>query len=179
MSEVASSVFSSAKAKATEIMEDVKGDIEQQVKAVVKDPKLALAALKNPNAALKSVKEGVALNVNRVVQKHVPASRSSAVSKMINQVLAPSAPVAAPADVAAKPVSVEDVAVEDATTDAPPPDAPPADETLPNQVADAPLTGNSVNIQIDEAHLEMVQQMLSLMNKPHTVVPATTDQPSL
>ena len=179
ISEVASSLFSSAKAKATEIMEDVKGDIEQQVKAVVKDPKSALAALKDPNAALKSVKEAVALNVNRVVTKHVPASQQSAVLKMVKQV-APNAP-AAPV---AKPVAVEDVAVEDVSTDAPPPDAPPpdapsADAALPNQVPDAPLSGNSVNIQIDEADLERVQQMLSLMNKPHTVVPTTTDQPSL
>jgi hypothetical protein len=172
VSEVASSMFSSAKAKASEIMEDVKGDIEQQVKAVVKDPKSALIALKNPNAALKSVKESVALNVNRVVTKHVPASRSSAVTKMINQVLAPNAPAAA----AAKPVAVEDVAVEDVSTDAPSADAPPAKDALPNQVPDAPLSGNSVNIQIDEAHLEMVQQMLTLMNKPHAVVPTTQNE---
>jgi hypothetical protein len=184
VSEVASNLFRTAKTKATEIMEDVKGDIEQQVKAVVKDPKLALAALKDPNAALKSVKEGVALQVNRVVTKHVPASQQSAVLKMVKQV-APSAP----ADVAAKPVSVEDVAVEDTTTDAPPPDAPPADappadappadEALPNHVPELPATGNSVNVQIDPAHLEMFQQMISLMNKPQTVVSTTTDQPSL
>lgn len=171
VSEVASSLFSSAKAKATEIMEDVKGDIEQQVKAVIKDPKLALAAMKDPNAALKSIKEGVALNVNRVVTKHVPASQQSAVLKMVKQV-APSAPVA-PA-VVTKPVSVDDVAVEDVTTD-----APPADAALPNQVPEVAATGNSVNIQIDESQLEMVQQMLTLMNKPRAVVSTTSDQPSL
>ena len=181
VSEVASSLFSSAKAKATEIMEDVKGDIEQQVKAVVKDPKSALIALKDPNAALKSVKEAVALNVNRVVTKHVPASRSSAVTKMINKVLPPANATAVPV---AKPVAVEDVAVEDVSTDAPPADAPPADappseDALPNQVPDAPLSGNSVNIQIDEADLEKVQQMLALMNKPHAVLSTSAQNESL
>jgi len=38
---------------------------------------------------------------------------------------------------------------------------------LPNQVSELPGKGN---IQIDEEHLELVQQMLKLMNKPHAVL---------
>lgn len=82
-SEVASGIFSSAKKKALDVVNEVKDDIETQVKEAVKNPSGVLKAMKDPGLALKSLKG----TLNKAVAKNLPASESSVVLGMVDKVL--------------------------------------------------------------------------------------------
>jgi len=142
-------MFSSAKKKALDVVNEVKDDIETQVKEAVKNPGGVLKAMKDPGLALKSLKG----TLNKAVANNLPASESSVVLKMVDKVLP------------------NEVPEQDASS-ASVPTAPEAPEA-----PSVPVTGNTLtSIQIDSAQLEVVQRMLELMNKPNTIV-IQTDQP--
>jgi hypothetical protein len=82
-SEVASGLFTSAKKKALDVVNEVKDDIETQVKEAVKNPGGALKVMRDPGLALKSLKG----TLNKAVANHLPASESSVVLKMVDKVL--------------------------------------------------------------------------------------------
>ena len=170
ISSVASSLFSSAKEQATTVLKEVSEDVEQAIKKEVsgamKDPKSLLTYAKNPNGLLNSVKGGLATSIKSAVAKNGATSESSVVLKMIDKVL-PGQPQQVPA--ASAPEAVEAVETEaEAEAEAPVAYVPSA--------STASTTGAVTTIQIDPEHLEAIQKMLELMNKPHLVV--TTSPPN-
>jgi hypothetical protein len=196
ISEVASSLFASAKTKVTEIAKDVGEDLEQQVKAVVKDPKSAMGLLKEPKSALNFAKTGAAKTLTKVVKENVPASESGVVLDMVNKVLPsqgtsspeiPSASTLIPVENQPLPqneVEVPEVDITEAeiSTDSQVQSSPVSQGPLSvvSEVTVAPVSQVTVapethvpmtSIQVSEGDLEAVKQMLALMKKPHTVLP--------
>jgi hypothetical protein len=176
MSEVASSVFASAKTKVTEIAKEVGDDIEQQVKAVVKDPKSAMALLKDPKSALNFAKTGAAKTLNKVVKNNVPVSESGVVLSMVDKVL-PSASALIPVPLENQPLpeSPENQDQSSLEVDVPELDITEAEVSTDTQVSQVQPSPESnvpmTSIQVSEGDLEAVKQMLALMKKPHTVLP--------
>jgi hypothetical protein len=173
ISSVASGIFSSAKAQATTVLNEVKEDVEQAIKkevsAVMKDPKSLLTMAKNPGGLINSVKGGLATSIKSAVAKNGSTSESSVVLKMIDKVLpglpgqVPSAPMGAEAPLGAEaPMGAEAAEVE-----------APVEAEAPT----VPTTGG-VSIQIAPENLVMIQKMLELMNKPSLIV-AQPSEPSL
>jgi hypothetical protein len=185
ISEVASSLFSSAKAKATEIAKDIGEDLEQQVKAAVKDPKSAMGLLKDPKSALNFAKTGAAKTLTKVVKENVPASESGVVLDMVNKVLSsqgtssPESQGTSSPEIPAEantvvPTASTLIPVSQNEVEVPEVDITEAEISTDTQVSQGPLSVEThvrmTSIQVSEDDLEAVKQMLALMKKPHTVL---------
>jgi len=130
ISSVVRGLCSSAKQQASNVLNDVKEDVEQAVKqevsAIMKDPKSLLTMAKSPGVLLNSVKDELASSIKSAVSKNVPASESSVLLKMVDKVL---------------PGQVPDAPLH-----------PKAEAALPI----APSTENDVSVQIDSENLKAV-----------------------
>ena len=173
ISEVASSLFSSAKTKVTEIAKEVGSDIEEQVRAVVKDPKSAMGLLKDPKSALNFAKTGAAKTLNKVVKNNVPASESSVVLEMVNKVTNSPALIPVSQNEVEAEVPEVDITEAEVSTDVQVSEVTVSQGPLSvSEVTVAPQTHVPMtSIQVSEGDLEAVKQMLALMKKPHTVLP--------
>jgi hypothetical protein len=130
ISSVLRGLCSSAKQQASNVLNDVKEDVEQAVKkevsAIMKDPKSLLTMAKNPENLVNSVKDGLATSIKSAVSKNVPASESPVLLKMVDKVL--------PGQVSDAPMHSK------------------AEAALPI----APSTENGVSIQIDSENLKAI-----------------------
>jgi len=87
LSEIRARMFGAAKSKALDITKDVEANVKEQVMNLAKDPSKVLDAIKDPNAALKDIKESVTSTVTKAVTDNVPATDSSVILDIANEVL--------------------------------------------------------------------------------------------
>lgn len=87
LSEIKERMLGIFKTKALDITKDVEANVKEQVMNLAKDPSKVLDAIKDPNAVLNDVKESVTNTVKKAVTDNVPATDSSVILDIANEVL--------------------------------------------------------------------------------------------